>query len=316
MVRILLYAIWSILFVSTFAFGSNVSSAGFICSTNGTFVGKQGGAMGCYTPAGGGDVTGPGSATVGHLASFGDTGGTTLLDNGPAYDNIALLTGNQTIAGIKTLSSNPVLSGLTASKPVCTTAGKALTSTCTGLLVWGDVATGNNYRLIATDGSGVAGEAAAITASRAVVSDANGIPTHATTTATEIGYVNGVTSAIQTQLNAKLTSTGFVEEWILTAAGTALTDTTYDVLPYSALGRKVVSVRIACRTSGTVTVALKIDGVDITDCAAISVTSTPQTVTCDTGSSSTLAANSLLTLVTSSNSSCTNFYANVKTTRQ
>lgn len=42
-----------------------------------------------------------------------------------------------------------------------------------------------------------------LTASRAIVTTAGGILTAATTTATEIGYVNGVTSAIQTQLNGK-----------------------------------------------------------------------------------------------------------------
>ena len=42
-----------------------------------------------------------------------------------------------------------------------------------------------------------------ITGSRALVSDANGLPVAATTTATEIGYVNGVTSAIQTQFTGK-----------------------------------------------------------------------------------------------------------------
>lgn len=44
---------------------------------------------------------------------------------------------------------------------------------------------------------------AATTASRALVSDGSGFVSAATTTATEIGYVNGVTSAIQTQLDAK-----------------------------------------------------------------------------------------------------------------
>ena len=44
---------------------------------------------------------------------------------------------------------------------------------------------------------------AATTASRALVSDGSGFISAATTTATEINYVNGVTSAIQTQLNAK-----------------------------------------------------------------------------------------------------------------
>jgi hypothetical protein len=49
---------------------------------------------------------------------------------------------------------------------------------------------------------------AANTASRALVSDASGFTTAATTTATEIGYVNGVTSAIQAQLNGKMADTG------------------------------------------------------------------------------------------------------------
>lgn len=44
---------------------------------------------------------------------------------------------------------------------------------------------------------------AALTASRALVSDGLGVVTAATTTATEIGYVNGVTSAIQAQLDSK-----------------------------------------------------------------------------------------------------------------
>ncbi len=45
-----------------------------------------------------------------------------------------------------------------------------------------------------------------LTVSRALVSDGSGDVSVATTTATEIGYVNGVTSAIQTQLNAKQAS--------------------------------------------------------------------------------------------------------------
>jgi hypothetical protein len=45
---------------------------------------------------------------------------------------------------------------------------------------------------------------AALTASRALVSDGSGVVSVATTTAAEIGYVNGVTSAIQTQLTARV----------------------------------------------------------------------------------------------------------------
>jgi hypothetical protein len=46
-----------------------------------------------------------------------------------------------------------------------------------------------------------------LTASRALVSDGSGKVAVATTTSTEIGYVNGVTSAIQTQIDAKADKT-------------------------------------------------------------------------------------------------------------
>lgn len=41
-----------------------------------------------------------------------------------------------------------------------------------------------------------------LSASKAVVTDANGLPSAATVTSTELSYVSGVTSAIQTQINA------------------------------------------------------------------------------------------------------------------
>lgn len=51
---------------------------------------------------------------------------------------------------------------------------------------------------------------AALTASKAVVTDGSGLLSAATTTATEIGYVNGVTSAIQTQLDAKQATGNYI----------------------------------------------------------------------------------------------------------
>ncbi len=50
----------------------------------------------------------------------------------------------------------------------------------------------------------------ATTINRALVSNGSGVVSPATTTDTEIGYVNGVTSAIQTQLNAKGTGDALV----------------------------------------------------------------------------------------------------------
>lgn len=101
--------------------------------------------------------------------------------------------------------------------------GSILNADLAGSIAWSKIATGNNYRLIATGGTGVTAEAAAITASRALVSDANGIPTHATTTATELGYVNGVTSAIQTQLDAKVAKSTYSAKGSILAASAAST---------------------------------------------------------------------------------------------
>jgi hypothetical protein len=57
-------------------------------------------------------------------------------------------------------------------------------------------------------GGGASGDVtvslATVTASRALVSDASGYPSASAVTATELGYVSGVTSAIQTQLSARL----------------------------------------------------------------------------------------------------------------
>jgi len=69
-------------------------------------------------------------------------------------------------------------------------------------------ADGAANRILVNDGSGVMTDAAAITANMALISNANGIPVADTgVSATELGYVDGVTSGIQTQLDGKLTST-------------------------------------------------------------------------------------------------------------
>jgi hypothetical protein len=66
----------------------------------------------------------------------------------------------------------------------------------------------NNNRIMVSSGSAIV-EASAITASRALASDANGIPVASSVTSTELGYLAGVTSAIQTQLDGKQASLGF-----------------------------------------------------------------------------------------------------------
>jgi len=91
--------------------------------------------------------------------------------------------------------SSAIQTQLNAKEPTITTltVAKGGTNSATAL---------NNNRNIVSSGGAIV-ESAAITASRALASDASGIPVASATTATELGYVSGVSSAIQTQLNAK-----------------------------------------------------------------------------------------------------------------
>ena len=73
----------------------------------------------------------------------------------------------------------------------------------------GDV-TGTGSGTISTSISGLAlSKLATITGSRAVVSDTSGVLSASATTSTEISYLSGVTSAIQTQINSKMTTSTY-----------------------------------------------------------------------------------------------------------
>lgn len=87
-------------------------------------------------------------------------------------------------------------------------------SITSGVIVNGDIsasanitrtklANGNAWRVLVNNGSGVISEASSITASRVLVSDSNGIPTHTTVSTTTIGYMDA-TSSVQAQLNNRL----------------------------------------------------------------------------------------------------------------
>jgi hypothetical protein len=67
----------------------------------------------------------------------------------------------------------------------------------------------SNNRVMQSSGGAIV-EAAAITAARALISDANGIPIHSIVTATELSYSSGVTSALQTQINGKQPTGNYV----------------------------------------------------------------------------------------------------------
>jgi hypothetical protein len=142
------------------------------------------------TGGGSGDVTGPSSSVDSEIALFSGTGGKTIKRaTGSGYVKAT--------SGVASYQAAPI--------PVA----DGGTNSTTAL---------NNNRVIQSSGGRIQ-EAAAITASRALISDTNGIPTHSSVTTTELGYVSGVTSAIQTQLDAMVEKAGDTMSGALLANG-------------------------------------------------------------------------------------------------
>lgn len=162
-----------------------------------------------------GDVVGPASSTDNAVARFDSTTGKLLQNSVVTVGDTGNMAGvaNLNVSGTTTLAA--ALTGpLKAASGVVSASAVNLTSEVTGVLPVANGGTNsnaalNNNRVMQSSGGAVV-EAAAITASRALISDSNGIPTHATTTSTEIGYVNGVTSSIQTQLDGKQATGNYI----------------------------------------------------------------------------------------------------------
>lgn len=126
------------------------------------------------------------------------------------------------------------------------------------------LASGTANRLVYNDGSGVMADLSAITASRALISDANGLPTHSTVTSTELSYLSGVTSAIQTQLDGKqaslpsqtnnagkvLGSDGSSLSWVSLAASEINAVTNHSAVSLASTGTTAGTGHTVARTSG------------------------------------------------------------------
>lgn len=139
-------------------------------------------------------------------------GGGGAVDSVNGQTGVVVLTpvdigAQDTITGAATTVTS---SDLTASKAVVSNASGKILSSATSSTEIGYVAgvtsaiqTQLDAKQATITGAATSIASSNLTASRATVSDGSGKVAAATTTSTEIGYVNGVTSAIQTQLNAK-----------------------------------------------------------------------------------------------------------------
>lgn len=163
-------------------------------------------------------IMGPGASTDTAIARWNGTGGTALQDSGVLIDASDNITGvnDLTVGGATTLSA------LTATTVPYLDGSKALTSsavTPTELGYLSGVTSALQTQLSGKEPT-ITGAATTITSSdltvsRALESDGSGKVAVSTVTSTELSYVSGVTSAIQTQINGK--------EATITGAATTIT---------------------------------------------------------------------------------------------
>lgn len=111
---------------------------------------------------------------------------------------------------------------------------------------------------------------------------------------TELAYVKGVTSAIQTQINNLKPN----QKTFYMSAGS---DVTIPLFQKSTQAFTISSIKGLQTASGTITASIKINGTNVTGLSSLSVTSTPQDATAT--AANTVAVGDQVTLVLASNSS-------------
>jgi hypothetical protein len=243
------------------------------------------------------------SGTTGTDIGVSTSAGTTTINvpSASASARGVVTTGAQTLAGVKTFSSAPIQSALTASKPVFTDGSKALTSSGT----------------LGADqgGTGVANNVAAT-----LTRSGNHALTLTTTGTTSLTLpTTGTVSTLagsETLTNKTLTSpvlttpTGFLEQ--LTGFIETPLSKTY-TLDQSASYAYTINTIALATSAGTATVAVQINGSNVTGMSAISVSSTPTTATASAANS--VAPGDKVTMVVTSPSSAANMAFTEKYTR-
>lgn len=118
------------------------------------------------------------------------------------------------------------------------------------------------YRIAVGDASNQVSDAAAITANRALISDANGVPTHSAVTDTELGRLSGITDDINNLLDRKMTlhiahlsvanpADGATTYFWSAQAVPHASATTYDITINKTCTLYEISIDMFCSTAGT-----------------------------------------------------------------
>ncbi len=194
------------------------------------------------------------------------------LDLGPNSSNVLLFNGTALQSAVTVTDTTTIDLTLTGAALSASVIAGSLTNTeisASAVIARSKLAGGAATRVVVNDGSGVMTDLAALTASRALATTAGGLPVAATATAAELDYLAGVTSAIQTQLDARLTKSGGTMTGDLTLSG-APTNTlhaaTKQYVDDAIMGLSVHdSVRVATVSAGTLATSFEngdtVDGV-------------------------------------------------------
>lgn len=120
-------------------------------------------------------------------------------------DGSDMLTFNGSVLGLTNLTNNHIYVGNSSNLPIDVAMSGDATIIASGALT---IANGAINNAKVASGAAIAvNKLAAQTINRAIISDSSGFITVSPTTATEIGYVSGVTSSIQAQINSVSTGT-------------------------------------------------------------------------------------------------------------
>jgi hypothetical protein len=120
---------------------------------------------------------------------------------------------NVKVAAAAAIARSKLASG-TASHVVINDGSGVMSSEAQLALVRGgtnaDLSSASSHAFVHVNAAGTALQATLLTASRAVVTDGNGLPSSSSVTSTELGYLSGVTSSIQTQLDARVSESKII----------------------------------------------------------------------------------------------------------
>ena len=142
--------------------------------------------------------TGQSTYTDGQLLIGNSTGNTLSKGTLTAGAGVTITNGNGTI----TIATDPATTTIAANSILNSHINTS------AAIARSKLASGTANRLVINTTGGVMADAAAITADRALVSDTNGIPIQSAVTSTELNYLAGTTSSVQTQLASKVSKAG------------------------------------------------------------------------------------------------------------